>query len=633
MNKAMIIIAVSRYTGDLIDLPGTLISASRLRGWAEKSEPHQSYKVLEISDRNGEDVTVDRVRAEVKAFINNNLIDRLLIYFAGHGIVATLSNQFWLLTNAASDRREGIDVEAFRQNLGAASIGANNRSLNAGQLILIGDACRNSDIFAARFQGDAIYTETRNQSKPLRQDRHFSSVFGDVSLHINQDGAEPPYCLFSQIIFEALSGGVAGLGDTAANGEWQLCNFDFADFIDSELPRRSKALTGKKCDADTYTLIRPAENIYSSVPQPVVASTTNTDELAPGADTLASVADAHIMSSALPTLIHANKWFEKNPQNFAKKYFRKLLRQENEQFLDIDTMQPATLRVQKRPKDLWVPGHLSQSVDIWKRFGSHNIRIRHSRGEPIIVRFKDDALLIPQYPNVIPFIIKKFSNDIFLKKISFLDKSQKIDSILSDEFNRKNQTILKIRDALIAGDEVRGGKHTYPHHSVAAAYLYEFAGDKDNIARTAHYMARDGMNGVQDESLRELAWGAPCVPFDLGLLCADKIVWERQADGGVMAFADLPKVEQRDESWNPRAVSERPSYASSSFKKQRRVPLWGACPIFRQGWSYLASSNNIEVDPALLKIASMIEGSTATLLSPAALEHFVEYFGYTSVIQ
>ena len=168
IKNAMIIIAVSKYEGDLDDLPGTLVSAQRMRDWAEGAGPHQNYNVLEVSDRDGKQVTIDRVRHEVNQFLSANIIDRLVVYFAGHGIVGNLASQYWLLSKAVSDNGEGINVERFRSNLEYANIGGNNRQLRAGQLILICDACRNAGRLAQNFTGHPVFTSQTAQRRRLR---------------------------------------------------------------------------------------------------------------------------------------------------------------------------------------------------------------------------------------------------------------------------------------------------------------------------------------------------------------------------------------------------------------------------------------------------------------------------------
>jgi hypothetical protein len=95
-DKAMIIIAVSKYSGAYDNLPGTITSARRLREWAEQTDEDCNYKVLYLADDVFEKIDVQLVREKVREFVENNFIDRLVVYFAGHGLVRSAGEQFCL---------------------------------------------------------------------------------------------------------------------------------------------------------------------------------------------------------------------------------------------------------------------------------------------------------------------------------------------------------------------------------------------------------------------------------------------------------------------------------------------------------------------------------------------------------
>ena len=202
-DKAMIIIAVSKYTGAYKNLPGTITSARRLREWAEQPSEDCNYNVLYLDDSNGKKVNIERVKKEVTHFVDNNFIDRLVVYFAGHGIVRSAGDQFWLLTDAAIDTREGINVEAFRRGLLKCNI--SNANI-AGQLCIIGDACRNTGRDAIEFYGDPILTSSKTKNRSIQLDRYLSTGLGSRSFQINQTDSQNAYCLFSEVMLAALNG-------------------------------------------------------------------------------------------------------------------------------------------------------------------------------------------------------------------------------------------------------------------------------------------------------------------------------------------------------------------------------------------------------------------------------------------
>src|SRR5580704_6829970 len=92
IRKAMVVIAVSNYDPPYEALPGTLTSARRIADWAKTPGEGRNYKVVEITDASvgsqpGVPVTVERLRKEITSLLDTTIIDRLVVYFAGHGVV------------------------------------------------------------------------------------------------------------------------------------------------------------------------------------------------------------------------------------------------------------------------------------------------------------------------------------------------------------------------------------------------------------------------------------------------------------------------------------------------------------------------------------------------------------------
>jgi hypothetical protein len=169
---------------------------------------------------------------------------------------------------------------------------------------------------------------------------------------------------------------------------------------------------------------------------------------------------------------------------------------------------------------------------------------------------------------------------------------------------------LRAADAQKFADNIRNGKEEYPHQAVTAGYLYEFSNDYDNIARTAHYMAKN----------------TGTVPFDLALLCADKIWW-RKENGRFTAFADLPAVTFTCSEASEQA-DNRPSYTRREFEVLKNVRLWGIVPIFRQGWSFMQSELYLDIPEEIRIIGENMTGRSAAGLTDKGLRMFLEVFDY-----
>lgn len=614
LEKAMIIIAVSRYP-DMRDLPGTLVSAKELKSWAEKPGPFQSYDVLMITDEDGSPVLFDDVQKQVVDFMNKRTIDRLVVYFAGHGISTTLSNQYWLLTNAGTDSQEVIHVDAFRRGLANARIGSTNQDLTAGQLIFIGDACRTGEWPDREWSSNAIYTQHHGEQYPLHLDGYYSSRAGRVSLHIDGTDNQAPYCLFSRMIVDALSGKVPHLGDDDGDGNWRLTNFDFADYLDRELPIRSKKFSGQPFEADTSTGIRPKENIYAGYPVP------------PSGRAFASKSVNYFQSHALFNPVGSRSLRLPTidpPGPFPKGDILDLL--QRSALSPDDALQPGTQVLIDTPSHaLW---HSGRGYPTASRDGNvRSFQFKQDAGAPVLARVGKHIQLVPQYPNTIAGIHHRYPGDIFLH-LPAVGAVGELDTCLSDSFNREHGIQLRFRDAPIAANQLHVGKNPLPHLSVVAAYLYESAGDKDTVTRTAHYMARGGFMSPYKRGLPTSGASNGMLPFDLALLCAERIDWRQDEWGFTRAYADLPEIGVRADDWNTRASQNQLLYAHLPFEELRNVPLWGACPMFRPGWDFLAQAHHLDVPRPLRDIAANVEGSTATRLTEHGLDLFVTYFRF-----
>ncbi len=204
-DKAIIIIAVEKYNGDYANLPGAIAGARKFRKWAK--QPHQGspYKVLYLTDEGRAKLTADFVRKKVNKFIKETPINRLIVYFAGHGMArGGMNSQFWLLTDAANDRREGINVEAFLYGLQECDFGdADVR----GQLCLISDACQSASNSAEPFYGDPILTSTSRQNRRRLDeiDTFYAAQLDYCSFQIT-DAQNSSFCLFSEIMLRAING-------------------------------------------------------------------------------------------------------------------------------------------------------------------------------------------------------------------------------------------------------------------------------------------------------------------------------------------------------------------------------------------------------------------------------------------
>ncbi len=607
----MIIIAVSKYAGAYPDLPGAITSARRLREWAEQSGEDCNYKVLYLADDVFEKIDVQLVRDQVRDFVDNSFIDRLIVYFAGHGIVRSAGDQFWLLTDAANDGQEGIDVEAFRRGLLKCNIGDAD---SAGQLCIIGDACRNTGPDAIGFIGHAILTSTANMNRRIQLDRFLSTALGNYSLQINQLGSRSAYCLFSEVMLSALRGEVKEAIDTEYHQfKPVVTNHKLAEYLWKEVRGRAAGI-GEDMEPDLLAGIHPPHNFYKKLKEPIPDVIASSQDLQLATTARMAIHDSR-SNEQLTEIQEARKHTLLGLKDrITLKYIRTSRLRASPKFSS-DNFRLSTVS-DSRPNRIAVPRNASIKA-AWREEEYYEplyeIEATSRYGSPILIQQDEQWTLIPDYPNVVTVVSRDLPGDILFLRTGHsiqhsIEQNECWDTYLSDFSNLVGSVPLRAGDAQKLADNIRIGKEEYPHQAVTAGYLYEFSNDYGNIARTAHYMARN----------------TGTVPFDLALLCADKIWWS-QENGQLVAFADLPVVELSQASAQE---DDRPYYTKREFEELMNVRLWGIAPIFRQGWSFMQTELYLDIPDEIRLIGKDMNGRSAASLTEKGLELFLKAFDY-----
>lgn len=597
----MIIIAVSRYRGSYINLPGAITSAQRLRQWAEQQDEDCGYKVLYLGDDELPGITVDLLRDKITTFVDTTFMDRLVVYFAGHGIVRSAGDQFWLLTNAEDDEREGINVEAFRRGLLKCNIGQHNDQVN-GQLCLIGDACRNTARDAINFSGDPILTRTGRKNTSIQLDRFLSTGLGDYSFQMDETDGHEAYCLFSEVLLGALAGEVLEAIETEYHQfKPAVTNHKLAEYLETEVKARAAAID-ESMEPDLLTGIHPPYNFYKRLNEPVSINEPRDPQLT----------EAKRMAIQKPQQKDVNDQTSRDRGHSAQVVMQMALNDftRDERYAPFrfnniysEYRGYSAFFSDFRPSRIAIPSHAT--IEVVPYGGIYGF-IAMCYGDPILVEQDDKWIILPAYPRVASVLLRDYPGDVLLHKFNYKTRYYNWDTYLSDFLNLDRDAPLRAADAGKFADKIRVGKEKYPHQAVTAGYLYEFSNDYDNIARTAHYMAIYGV-----------------VPFDLALLCADAIRWRKEADF-VVAYADIPATE----SVSNDVSSDRPSYTKTAFPASENVRLWGIAPIFRQGWSFMQTEQYLQIPDTIRRIGEETNGRSAASLTREGLEMFRGVFDY-----
>src|SRR5271167_864771 len=95
MSRALVAIGVSR-PGRLEPLPGAARDAAKVGDWAKKAG-YNYVRVLTDATK-GATVTAEKVYNICEKLLKIKGLDRLVIFFSGHGISPLPGHEFWLLS-------------------------------------------------------------------------------------------------------------------------------------------------------------------------------------------------------------------------------------------------------------------------------------------------------------------------------------------------------------------------------------------------------------------------------------------------------------------------------------------------------------------------------------------------------
>lgn len=176
-----------KKAGELPELPGAIAGAKEFRDWAEKNH----YECKLITDETGP-VELATIMKTIKAILEDD-VDRLLIFYAGHG-QSTQMGDYWLLSRCDLDGNEAV-------NCSLSFIHAKRWPI--GQVGIFADACRSADAQAIFVGGGTIFPTSKTLPRRVPEwDQFQATRLGQVAQEVVKDA----YGIFSRCLLTALNG-------------------------------------------------------------------------------------------------------------------------------------------------------------------------------------------------------------------------------------------------------------------------------------------------------------------------------------------------------------------------------------------------------------------------------------------
>ncbi|PDT50589.1 MULTISPECIES: caspase family protein [Sinorhizobium] len=565
----------------MAQLPGVLEANRAMCQWAEKR-----YDVLSIDDAN-EPVTIRRLREIITPEDDDGDADpslllerpRIVVYFCGHGITAW-PDQYWILSKGPDQSAERISANALRDILA---------SYDPRQIALISDACRQAAPLHGA--GNGVFDTLAGNYRNPQKDIFYSCRDGANSYAVPSAEGGPAYLVFTSVLLKALTKPDGTNLDRALLqlNRQAVTSQSLSDYLEENVPVKALAVDraqAAQCDAG----FRPFEHIYEEFaplygapPDPDVGERLSEQPGQADDDTMPLPPPDRNDLPAIQDFV-AKSFQAAEHSRMRRQSFRletslsdwraplvqrvgALLRDDgvyDESFVVLGSDRARLMFEDDRSRRLREFGR-----DLGINASAFTVRDKTER--TICARLNYRAIcLLPFYRNMHAIAVTSPARDgLQVELLSWI-------SVYGDEDRPQLLNSAKALDALAKGNlravdakrlagQIRFAKHLDPMMGVIAGYLYNSAGDIDNIRRVAYYYADHGQP----------------IPFDIAMLARLPLIDD---NGGFRTH--VPSVPQAEnlEDGAPRFTLNRTRAAEGR--------VGGVSPILRAGWPYLRASSH-----------------------------------------
>jgi hypothetical protein len=208
-------------------LGGATKSAHEFHDWARAA----GYESTLITD-DELPLTVPGLRAEFDKILapGNDPIHRLVIYFAGHGLIREAEEALWLLSDWRSEQR-AVAVEVLKRRLYRYGL---------NQITIIADACRflPTNLEAADLTADAVLGQGPSPRPATPAiDKFVAAQDGAGTFIIPGSTPEEDRCLFSRVLLEGLWGTKPSAFSTILTDK--ITSRSLAAYLQAQVPTRA----------------------------------------------------------------------------------------------------------------------------------------------------------------------------------------------------------------------------------------------------------------------------------------------------------------------------------------------------------------------------------------------------------
>ena len=195
VKRAVVLIGVQQAT-NLPKLQAVWEGVAEMEEWA-LSQGVDPDLIVKITDEN-EEVFPRRISKPIKALVDRNDIEQLIVYFSGHGVIKGFS-EYWMLTDGLEDANASINVTSSVELARRSSI---------PHVIFISDACRTpvTTVQTQHIVGSVIFPNVPIAGEEKAVDQFYATVLGAPALEIQDSESQQYKAIYTTALLEVLRG-------------------------------------------------------------------------------------------------------------------------------------------------------------------------------------------------------------------------------------------------------------------------------------------------------------------------------------------------------------------------------------------------------------------------------------------
>lgn len=522
-------------------LSGAVNGARVFHEWASKV----GYDSRLLIDEDN-DVTILTLRSALESMLTpaDGPIHRIVLYFAGHGLIREAEEGLWLLSDWHDEQR-AVAVEVLRRRLYMHSI---------QQISIFADCCRSlpPDILAADLTPDGVLG--RGPIRPDKTpaiDKFIAAQDGTTAFMVPGATPDEDRCLFSGVLMEGLWGTKPDAFSKQVTDK--VTSRSLGAYLDAEVPKRAKSYR-RKLFPNVSPTFPEGDDIYFYLGSGVPPKPPPFSEWPPPSAVLG-------MESRQ---VDARRSFKRKETAASSLLIKKIRTQQRPDHFETG----AGFVVDGRAvKGIWTRADvLAEKLNQrnwWQLRHKSNPKLLNS--EPVLIEFIDHLFAATA---AMPTFIATVMRDTTGIPAVIYRRARNYGSV--NTATAAEWAIAEMESGALRADattdlavKLRQEKHSDPVLGVISAYLYDSIGDIDNIRRMAFYYTESGQP----------------IPYDIALLAQ---VRGELGDNGILR-AHVPAVSKR----NARTEAEQEYSWTRSATRASVGEVGGFWPWMRQGWPFL----------------------------------------------